>query len=171
MCSVCPGCALANLIEGNSSKSVYNVPIKAPFQVLHTNVYTAGMHSGLKGSTSYLIGCCEMCSFGILEHVTGATESTIAFTIMTMQLRFDFCHTVDLDKDSKFFSICRESLDLLKINWHILLGDNHNPMLVKWLCPHSSEVQNKIFMGHQILSCHVPVVRSFFISWNMLLSS
>jgi hypothetical protein len=28
----------------------------------------------------------------------------------------------------------------------------------------SSEVQSKmIFMGHQILSCHVPVVRSFFI--------
>jgi hypothetical protein len=36
----------------------------------------------------------------------------------------------------------------------------------------TSEVQNKmIFMGHQITSCHVPVVRSFFISWKMLLSS
>jgi hypothetical protein len=34
------------------------------------------------------------------------------------------------------------------------------------MCPQpwcSSEVQSKvIFMGHQILSCHVPVVRSFF---------
>jgi hypothetical protein len=38
--------------------------------------------------------------------------------------------------------------------------------------PNTSEVQNKmIFMGHQILSCHVPVVRSFFILWKMLLSS
>ncbi len=45
-----------------------------------------------------------------------------------------FCHTVVLDKDNKFFSICRESLDLLKINCHILLGNNHNPMLVEWLC-------------------------------------
>ncbi len=36
----------------------------------------------------------------------------------------------------------------------------------------SSEVQNKmIFMGHQISSCHIPVVRSFFILWKMLLSS
>ncbi len=36
----------------------------------------------------------------------------------------------------------------------------------------TSEVQSKmIFMGHQILSCHVPVVRSFFIMWKMLLSS
>jgi hypothetical protein len=36
----------------------------------------------------------------------------------------------------------------------------------------TSEVQSKmIFMGHQISSCHVPVVRSFFIFWKMLLSS
>ncbi len=36
----------------------------------------------------------------------------------------------------------------------------------------SSEVQNEmIIMGHQILSCHVPVVRSFFILKKMLLSS
>ncbi len=36
----------------------------------------------------------------------------------------------------------------------------------------SSEVQNEmIITGHQISSCHVPVVRSFFILWKMLLSS
>jgi hypothetical protein len=36
----------------------------------------------------------------------------------------------------------------------------------------TSEVQNKmIYLGHQILSCHVLVVRSFFILWKILLSS
>ncbi len=36
----------------------------------------------------------------------------------------------------------------------------------------ASEVQSKMmFMGHQILSCHVLVVRPFFILWKMLLSS
>jgi hypothetical protein len=30
---------------------------------------------------------------------------------------------------------------------------------------------NMIFMGHQISSCHVLVVRSFFIFWKTLLSS
>ncbi len=36
----------------------------------------------------------------------------------------------------------------------------------------ASEVQSKtIFMGHQISSCHVLVVMSFFILWKMLLSS
>ncbi len=36
-----------------------------------------------------------------------------------------------LDKDSKFFGVCREALDLLKINCHVLSGANHNPMLVE----------------------------------------
>jgi hypothetical protein len=36
----------------------------------------------------------------------------------------------------------------------------------------TSEVQSKmLIMGHQISSCHVPVVRSFFILQKMLLSS
>jgi hypothetical protein len=43
---------------------------------------------------------------------------------------------------------------LLIVLWQ-LLKDFHGAL-------HTSEVQNKmIFMGHQILSCHVPVVRSF----------
>ncbi len=36
-----------------------------------------------------------------------------------------------LDKDSKFFGVCREALDLLKINCHVLSSGNHNPMLVE----------------------------------------
>jgi hypothetical protein len=36
-----------------------------------------------------------------------------------------------LDKDSKFFGVCREALDLLQIHCHVLSGSNHNPMLVK----------------------------------------
>jgi hypothetical protein len=37
-------------------------------------------------------------------------------------------------------------------------------LFVRQMLQGSSEVQNKmIIMGHQILSCHVPVVRSFFI--------
>ncbi len=134
MCSACPGCALAKPTKGNSSKSVYYFPIKAPFKVLHVDTYSASMHSGFEGSTSFLIGCCGMCSFGILELVTSTNASTFASAIMKMQLCFDFCHTVVLDKDNKFFSVCRESLYLLKINCHILSGDNHNPMLVERLC-------------------------------------
>ncbi len=57
-----------------------------------------------------------------------------------------------------------------------LLGDGEPLSLSPTTSPtldqlSTSEVQSKmIFMGHQILSCHVPVVRSFFILWKMLLS-
>jgi hypothetical protein len=133
-CIACPGCALTNPTKGKLSKLVYNFSIRALFRVLHVDAYSAGAHSGFEDFTSCLIGCCGMCSFGILEPVTSTNASTFASTIMKMQLRFGFCHTVVFDKNSKFFSICRESLDLLKINFHVLLRDNHNPMLVKWLC-------------------------------------
>jgi hypothetical protein len=39
-----------------------------------------------------------------------------------------------VDKDSNFFGVCREAIDLLKINCHVLSGNNHNPMLVERLC-------------------------------------
>jgi hypothetical protein len=92
VCSACPGCALANPTRGKLSKLVYNFPIEAPFKVLHVDAYSAGAHSGFEGSTSYLIGCCSMCSFGILEPVTSINASTFASAIMKMQLRFGFCH-------------------------------------------------------------------------------
>jgi hypothetical protein len=50
---------------------------------------------------------------------------------MKIKLRYGFCHTIVLDKDSKFFGVCHEALNLLHINCHILSGDNHNPMIVE----------------------------------------
>jgi hypothetical protein len=50
---------------------------------------------------------------------------------MKILLRYGFCHTVVLDKDSKFFGVCREAIDLLKINCHVLSSANHNPMIVE----------------------------------------
>jgi hypothetical protein len=102
--------------------------------VLHIDAYMAGAHSGFEGSETYIIACCGMCSFGALEPVTGANATTFASAIMKIQLRYGFCHMIVLDKDSKFFGVCRKALDLLKINCHILSGDNHNPMLVEQIC-------------------------------------
>ncbi len=36
-----------------------------------------------------------------------------------------------LDKDSRFFGVFKEAVDLLQINCHILSGGNHNGMLIK----------------------------------------
>ncbi len=166
MCTACPGCALANPMKGKSSKLVYNFPIKAPFQVLHINAYSAGAHAVFIGSTSYLISCCGICSFGILEPVTGATASNFASAIMKMQLCFGFCHNVVLDKDSKFFSICRESLDLLKIKCHVFGGDNYNPMLVEQLCWYFNKGLR--IMTNERNSVHVELeaLLLFLYAWN-----
>jgi hypothetical protein len=68
-----------------------------------------------------------------MEPVTNANATTYAATIMKIILQYGFCHTCILDKDSKFFGVCWEALDLLKINCHVLSGRNHNPMLVEQL--------------------------------------
>ncbi len=134
MCSTCPGCALSNPTKAKSSELIYNFPIEEPFNVLHVNAYKAGAHSGFEGLETYLVACCGMCTFGALEPVTGASATMFASAIMKIQLRYGFCHTIVLDKDSTFLGVCRKALDLLKINCHVLSGNNHNPMLVEWLC-------------------------------------
>jgi hypothetical protein len=63
-------------------------------------------------------------TFGALEPVTGASATTFASAIMKIQLRYGFCHTIVLNKESKYFGVCRKALDLLKINCHVLSGDN-----------------------------------------------
>jgi hypothetical protein len=134
MCSACPGCALLNPTKAKLSELLYNFPIKAPFLVLHVDTYIAGAHLGFEGSETYLVACCGMCTFGALKSMTGASATMFASAIMKIQLRYGFCHTIVLDKDSKKFGVCREALNLLKINCHILSGNNHNPMLVEQLC-------------------------------------
>ncbi len=131
MCAACPGCALANPMKAKSSELACSFPIEAPFLVLHVDGYMAGWHAGFEGSETYLVACCGMCTFGALEPVTGANATTFASAMMKIQLCYGFCHTILLDKDLKFFGICREALDLLKINCYILSGNNHNPMLVE----------------------------------------
>jgi hypothetical protein len=134
MCSACPGCALANPTKGRSCELVYNFLIEAPFLVLHVDTYSAGAHPGFEGSDVYLIACCGMCTFGALEPIASPNATMFALAIMKIQLRYGLCHTIVLDKDSKFLGAFCESLDLLQINCHVLSGDNHNPMLVERLC-------------------------------------
>jgi hypothetical protein len=131
MCHACPGCALSNPTRGKASELVYNFPIEAPFLVMHFDAYAAGKHSGFKGSDVYLIGCCGMSSFACMEPITNPSATTFASAIMKILLCYGFYHTAVLNKDTKFYGVCREALDLLQINCHALSGTNHNPMLVK----------------------------------------
>ncbi len=115
ICNYCPGCALTNPTCAKLHKLIYNFPVEAPFMVLHINGYQAGQELGFKGSLHYLIGCCGMCTFTIMEPVPNANVTTYASAIMKIILCFGFCHTCVLDKDSKFLGVCRKALDLLQI--------------------------------------------------------
>jgi hypothetical protein len=82
MCQACPGCALANPTKSKSCKLVYNFLIEAPFLVLHVDAYSAGAHTGFKGSHVYLVACCGMCTFGTKEPIFGANAMSFASAIM-----------------------------------------------------------------------------------------
>jgi hypothetical protein len=72
----CPGCALTNPTRAKLHKLIYNFPIEAPFLVLHIDGYQAGQALGFKGLLHYLIACCGMCTFAIMEPVVNANAST-----------------------------------------------------------------------------------------------
>ena len=76
------------------------------------------------------------------------------------------CHTIVLDKDKKFYGVCCKALDLLKINCHVLLGDNHNPMLVECLCQYFNK--GLTIMGNERDTVRVALERLLFIlyDWN-----
>ena len=84
----------------------------------------------------HLIAACDTTSFSTMESIQHANLTTFASGIMKIQLRFGFCHTIVLDKDSKFFGEFKEAMDLLQINRHVLSGGNHNPMLVERVNPY-----------------------------------
>ena len=131
MCSTCPGCALSNPTCSKSSELIYGFPVEAPFKVMHFDGFSAGTQKGFEGNECFLIGCCGMTAFACVEPVSHATATTFASAIMKILLRFGICFTAVLDKDSKFFGVCREALALLQVNCHILSSTNANPMLVE----------------------------------------
>jgi hypothetical protein len=131
MCNACPGCALSNPGRGKSSELVYHFPIEASFCVLFVDTYKAGNHSSFEGDEAYLISCCGMTSFAVMEPIKHATSQNFASAIMKIQLQIRLCHTIVLDKDSKFFGAFKEACNLLQLNQHVLSGGNHNPMMVE----------------------------------------
>jgi hypothetical protein len=133
MCQSFLNCALTNPTRSKLQELIYSFPVKALFMVLYINGYQAGATSGFEGSSHYLIACCGMCTFAAMEPIANANATTYAAAIMKITLHFGFCHTCILNKDSKFFGVCQEALDLLQIICHILSRGNHNLMLVEQL--------------------------------------
>ncbi len=167
MCQACPGCMLSNPSHGKSSELVYNSLIKALFLVMHFNAYVASKHAGFKGSDAYLIGCCWMCSFSCMEPITNPSSTTLASAIIRILLRYSFCHTAVLNKDSKFFGVCCEALDLLQINCHVLSGANHNPMLVEWINWHLNKGLRIMCNKQDSIGVVLEAILSLLYAWNL----
>ncbi len=166
MCASCPGCAIANPPHGKSKELLYNFPIKAPFLVLHIDGYQAGKESGFKGSSHYLVACCGMCTFTAMEPVSTANVTTYASAIMKIMLQFGFCHTCILDKDSKFYGVCRKALDLLKVNRHVLSGGNHNPMIFKRLNRYLNTGLRIMTNKHDFTCIALKAILLLIYAWN-----
>jgi hypothetical protein len=99
-----------------SSDIVYHFLIEAPFRVLIIDAYLAGKCSGFEGSNVYLLASDGMTGFTVMEPIQTPSSTTFASDMMKIQLRFGFCHTIVLDKDSKFLGAFKEAVDLLQIN-------------------------------------------------------
>ncbi len=83
--SACLGCALANPTN-KLSELVYHFPIDTPFRVLFIDGYSAGHQSSFEGDKTYLIVCCGMMGFAIMEPVKHATSATFASALMKILL-------------------------------------------------------------------------------------
>ena len=130
-CQKCPGCALANRTHNKAKELVYGFPISAPMMVLHADGFQAGSHANFEGEEIYLIVCCGMTGFAMMEPVKSETAKGFAAALMRILLRFGLCHTIILDKASAFLSVFKEVMDLLQMNYHVLSAENHDAMLME----------------------------------------
>jgi hypothetical protein len=134
MCRACPSCTLKNITKNRCSDLVYSFPIDAPMRVLFVDIYTAGSEFSFEGSKHYLIAACRMTSFAICEATVEQNSKVFAAALMKIWLRFGFSHTIVVDKDSKFLGKFAATAALLRINIHVLSGNNHDPMIVERIC-------------------------------------
>ena len=134
MCKSCPGCSLSNITKNRCADLVYSFPIEAPMRVLFVDIYAAGAEGNFEGTKHYLIAACGMTSFAVAEDTAEQNSSVFAAALMRIWLRFGFSHTIVVDKDSKFLGVFAQTAALLKINIHVLSGENHDPMIVERIC-------------------------------------
>ncbi len=166
MCQACPGCTLSNSLHGTSSELAYHFPIKVPFQVLFVDAYSTGKYSSFEGSKIYLIAACGMTDFSIMELIPYANSINIAYDIIKIQLRFGFCHKVVLNKDSKFFGVFKEAVDLLQINHHVISENNYNPMHVERINCYLNKGLKIMTNGRDSVGVAMEAILLLLYAWN-----
>ena len=72
-----------------------------------------------------------MCTFVMAEPVQRVDSTEFAACVMKLVLCLDLCHTLVINKDSKFLGVFKDVCNLLHMNCHVLSGGNHDPMIVE----------------------------------------
>ncbi len=85
---------------------------------------------------------------------------------MKIQLCYRICHTIVLDRDSKFYRVCCEALDLLHINCHIFGGNNHNSMMVEGVKWYLTKGLKMMTNKHDSVRIALEVILLLLYAWN-----
>ena len=131
MTGSCPGCFLLNIPSCHCVDIIYSFLIDTPMRVLFVKIYVVRIEFNADDTKYYLIAACRMTLFTICEPPSEQNTAAFALALMKVWLRFGFFHTIIVDKDSKFLGIFANTAAFLKINIHVLLGERHDPMIVK----------------------------------------
>ena len=133
MIEACPGCRMTNATIKRFSELVYSFPVDEPMKVVHADVYTVGAEMGFSGEKHFMFIVCGMCTFAMWEPLRICNSTTFADAIMKILTSFGFAHTIVIDKDSKFLSVFKQTMELLMINLHTASGGHHDPILTERL--------------------------------------
>jgi hypothetical protein len=112
-----------------------------------------------------------MTGFASMEPIQHTNSKTFASGTMKIQLRYNFCHSVVLDKDSNFFGICSEALVFLQINCHVLSGNNHNPMMVERINQYLTQGLKIMTNEHDSVRIALEAILLLLYAWNSCLIS
>ena len=113
-------------------------------KVVHADVYTLGAKLGFSSHKQFMFMCDGMTTFTIWEPLRQCNSTTFAEAIMKMLLGYGLCHTLVIDKDSKFKSVFEKTMELLQINVHTASGGNHDALLTERIFPYVNKAMKII---------------------------
>ena len=103
--SACAGCKMANSYRRKNSEIIYSFPTDAPMKIVHADVYTVGADLDFSGHKNFMFIVDGLSTFAMWEPLKECNSTSFAEAIMKMLLTHGLCHTIVVDKDTKFRSI------------------------------------------------------------------
>ena len=133
MINTCAGCKLAHSKLRKASSIVYNFPIDEPFKVIHADEYSVGSDTSFDGVKTYMNVLCGMTGFAVSEPImqNNVNAKGFAKAMMKILLNHGICHTIVIDKDSKFLGVFKETTQLLQLRVHVASSSNHDAVLTE----------------------------------------